>query len=68
MEMCMAMKRETLGEQKQHSKGLGMGIKGDGFVGQHRCGRSLGNALYLRCVFATSFSSFCSQSLVSMLW
>ena len=58
MRMCTATKRETLGEQKQHSKGLGIGINGGGFAGQHRCGRSLGNALYLRCVFARSFSSF----------
>ena len=57
MKMCMAMKREALGERKQHSKGLGIGIKGGGFAGQHKCGRSLVNALYLRCVFASSFSS-----------
>ena len=58
MQMYTATKRETLGEQKQHSKGLGIWIDGGGFAGQHKCGRSLGNALYLRYVLARSFSSF----------
>lgn len=58
----MKMRYECSGAQKQHSKGLGVRIKGGGFGGQHRCGRSPGNASYLGYVFPESFSHLCYQS------
>ena len=41
----MATKREGSRAQKQHSKGHGIGTKGGGSDGRHRCGRSPGNKL-----------------------
>lgn len=55
----MVMKHECSRVEKQHSKSLGTRIRGGGSGGQHRCGRSLGNALCLGYVFLESFSTLC---------
>lgn len=66
--MHMAMKREGFLAQEQHFKGRGIGIKGVGFGGQHRCGRPPGNTFYPRYVFSTSFLPLGYHSLEMGPW